>query len=163
MSSLEQLDLSDNNRNGEDFHLINLAFKNLRTLILCNNSIRNSDNVALMSKCIHLSKLNMSANPVTETQSYRDNVFEKLNNLEALDGYSKDGEEWSFSDMTELGQNDDELSEEEQEDCDDDDEEEGEEEKEEKEEEEDDFKEPKINVQEIEESKDEIIRKEDLQ
>ena len=81
----------------------------------------------------------MSANPVTETPSYRDNIFEKLNNLDALDGYSKDGEEWSFEDMTELKQGDYELSEEGQEDNNDD--EESEEEKEEE-----DFKEPMIEV-----------------
>ena len=102
MSSLEELDLSDNNLNGDDMHLINLAFKNLKVLILSNNLIRNSDHVALLSKCMHLEKLNMSANPVTETQSYRDNVFEKLNNLDALDGYTKEGDEWSLEDREEL-------------------------------------------------------------
>ena len=40
--------------------------------------------------------LDMSANPITEMQYYRENVFEKLTFLEALDGYDKDGSEWSL-------------------------------------------------------------------
>ena len=96
----------------------------------------------------------MSANPVTETISYRENIFEKLPNLEALDGYSKDGDEWSFEDMTELRRDDDDASEGQ---TDYDEEEEGEEEKSE------DFKEPKIDSSNIEESKDEVTGKEELQ
>ena len=48
--------------------------------------------------------LDMSANPITEMQYYRENVFEKLTFLEALDGYDKDGSEWSLQDPDELKQ-----------------------------------------------------------
>ena len=78
ISTVKQLDISDNNLNGDDLHLINLAFKNLKILIMSNNLIRNSEHVALLSKCTHMRTLDMSANPTTEALYYRENVFEKL-------------------------------------------------------------------------------------
>ena len=46
--------------------------------------------------------MDLSANPLTDMQSSRDNVFEKLGHLEALDGFDKDGSEWSILDQNEL-------------------------------------------------------------
>jgi len=40
-------------------------------------------------------------------QSYRENVFEKLAHLEALDGFNKDGDEWSVLDEWELREDED--------------------------------------------------------
>ena len=91
-------------------------------------------------------KLDMTANPLTETQYYRENVFEKLTFLEALDGYEKDGSEWSLQDIAELNQNDS-FEEIEFED-DKSDEEEGEEEQEEKEDKKDEDDSKKLNQQE---------------
>jgi hypothetical protein len=34
--------------------------------------------------------------------AYRENVFEKLTYLEALDGFDKDGSEWSMIDPSDL-------------------------------------------------------------
>jgi len=104
ISSVKRLDISDNNLNGDDLHLINLAYKNLKVLNMSNNLVRNSEHVALLSKCTHMRTLDMSANPITETQYYRENVFEKLAYLQSLDGYDKDGSEWSLQDMEELRQ-----------------------------------------------------------
>ena len=67
LPSVRQLVLSDNNLNGDDMHLINLAFKYIKVMILCNNLIRNPEHVGLLSKCIHLRTVDMSANPVTES------------------------------------------------------------------------------------------------
>ena len=51
--------------------------------------------------------LDLSANPLTEMQSYRENVFEKLAHLEALDGFDKEGDEWEVLDENEIKQDDD--------------------------------------------------------
>ena len=40
-------------------------------------------------------------------QSYRENVFEKLLSLEALDGFDKDGSEWSVVDANCYGEDGD--------------------------------------------------------
>lgn len=42
-------------------------------------------------------------------QAYRDNVFEKLPHLEALDGFDKDGNEWSVLDDWDMREDDDYL------------------------------------------------------
>ena len=56
-----------------------------------------------MSKAAHLHSLDLSANPVTEQHKYRENVFERLpTRLEALDGFDRDGSEWSLQDPGEL-------------------------------------------------------------
>lgn len=39
--------------------------------------------------------LDLSANPVVEIEKYRENVYEKLYNLQELDGYTKEGDEVS--------------------------------------------------------------------
>ena len=89
IETLERLDLSDNNLNGEDLNQIYLAFKKIQVLLIANNSIKNPDYSAFLNKCSNMKKLDMSANPITEEKFYRENVFEKLGFLKGLDGYDK--------------------------------------------------------------------------
>ena len=94
--TLETLNVSDNNLSGEDLHIINTTYKRLKVLNLSNNAIRNLDNVALLGKVQTLQLLDLSANPITDINNYRQNLFEKLPNLEALDGYNAEGSECSY-------------------------------------------------------------------
>ena len=96
IAGLERLDLSDNNLTGEDLHFVYQTYKKLKTLQLCNNGIRNLDYVALLAKIPSLKTLDLSANPITDINNYRQNVFEKVPHLEALDGYNLEGSECSF-------------------------------------------------------------------
>ena len=93
---LERLDISDNNLTGEDLHIVNQTYKKLKQLNLSNNALRNLDYVALLSKISTLKTLDLSANPITDINSYRQNLFEKVPLLEALDGYNREGSECSF-------------------------------------------------------------------
>jgi len=103
MPNLETLDLSDNALTGDDLSSLNPAFKNMRDLKIANNSIRSLEHVAQLSKAANLHSLDLSANPVTEQHKYRENVFERLpTRLEALDGFDRDGSEWSLQDPGEL-------------------------------------------------------------
>lgn len=103
------IDLSDNQLQGDDLSAIYHAFKKVKQLILANNSIRDRDlnHIAQLSRCQQLQSLDLSANPLTEMQSYRENVFEKLPHLEALDGFNKDGDEWSVLSVNELREDED--------------------------------------------------------
>lgn len=98
--TLETLDLSDNALTGDDLSSLYPAFRQLRVLKLANNAIRHLDHVAQLSKAANLHSLDLSANPITETHKYRENVFERLSagciRLEALDGFDRDGSEWSL-------------------------------------------------------------------
>jgi Leucine-rich repeat len=109
LPNIQLLDLADNQLTGEDLGAIYHAFKKLKQLILANNSIRDRDlsHIAQLAKCQQLQSLDLSANPLTEMQSYRENVFEKLPHLEALDGFNKDGDEWSVLDDWELREDED--------------------------------------------------------
>ena len=98
IQGLESLDISDNSLTGEDLHFINTTYKKLKVLNLTNNAIRNLDYVALLSKVASLKTLDLSANPITDINNYRQNLFEKLPNLEALDGYNLEGSECSNDD-----------------------------------------------------------------
>ena len=60
------------------------------------------DYVGHLNKCSLLQSLDLSANPIAESFKYRENVFEKLVSLEALDGFDKDGSEWSQFDPDEM-------------------------------------------------------------
>lgn len=93
LPQLDRLTLSDNNIIGEDLHFINLNYKKLKVLDLSNNAIRNLDFVALLAKVKTLKTLDLSANPITDINKYRENLFEKVPQLEALDGYNKEGSE----------------------------------------------------------------------
>lgn len=99
---METLDVSDNCLTGEDLSNVYLAFKKIKMIIINNNAIRDLSNISQLSKCQHLTAMDLSANPLTDMQSYRENVFEKLGHLEALDGFDKDGSEWSILDQNEL-------------------------------------------------------------
>ena len=109
LPKVEMLDLSDNMLTGEDLGSLYQCFKKLKSLILANNCIRDRDlsHIQALVKCQNLTSLDLSANPLTEMQSYRENVFEKLGQLEALDGFDKEGNEWSVMDAEELRQDDD--------------------------------------------------------
>ena len=106
IETLEKLDLSDNNLNGEDLNQIYLAFKKIQVLLIANNSIKNPDYSAFLNKCSNMKKLDMSANPITEEKFYRENVFEKLGFLRGLDGYDKSDNEWSLQDSEEENKSD---------------------------------------------------------
>ena len=93
---LERLDLSDNSLNGEDLHILHQTYKKLKQLNLSNNAIRNLDYVALLAKIPTISTLDLSANPITDMNNYRQNLFEKVPHLEGLDGYNAEGSECSF-------------------------------------------------------------------
>ena len=101
LPNLTRLELSDNLLNGEDLNIINTSFRKLQTLIIANNSIKSFDNIAMLFKCTALKEIDLSANPVTEMNNYRENVFEKLTTLDALDGFDKDGSEWSLQGIDE--------------------------------------------------------------
>lgn len=109
LPNIALVDLSDNQLTGEDLGAIYHAFKKIKQLILANNSIRDRDlsHIAQLARCQSLQSLDLSANPLTEMQSYRENVFEKLAHLEALDGFNKDGDEWSVLDEWELREDED--------------------------------------------------------
>lgn len=94
---------------GEDFHILHQTFKKLKMLDLSNNSIRKFDCMDHLAKIETLRSLDLSANPVTELGSYRLNLFEKVPNLEALDGYDKSGNECSFDDGDELRNDNDDF------------------------------------------------------
>ena len=102
MPSLETLDMSDNSLTGEDLYYVPPNFTNLRVLKLSNNDIRKMEYLSHLNKCSHLQSLDLSANPITEVFKYRENIFEKLTSLEALDGFDRDGSEWSLLDPGEV-------------------------------------------------------------
>ena len=77
-------------------HLVYQNYRKLRQLYVSNNAIRNLDYVALLSKIPSLVCLDLSANPVTDINNYRQNVFEKVPTLTALDGFNAEGSECSF-------------------------------------------------------------------
>ena len=98
LPTLSRLDLSDNNLNGEDLHQINACFKKMKALGLANNEIRKYEFVALLSKCTNLRTLDLSANPITDMNNYRSNIFEKLTQIASLDGFDQEGSECSYED-----------------------------------------------------------------
>lgn len=102
LPALEILDISDNCLTGADFSAIYLSFKKIKSLLLSNNAIREISHITVLSKCLQLTSLDLSANPLTDIQAYRENIFEKLCHLEALDGFDKDGSEWSVFDANEI-------------------------------------------------------------
>lgn len=78
------------------------TYKKLTQLNLSNNAIRGLDYVALLSKIPTLQTLDLSANPITDMTNYRQNLFERLPNLQGLDGYNQEGSECaSFYDQGE--------------------------------------------------------------
>ena len=102
IAGLERLNLSDNNLTGEDLHIIYQTYKKLKSLVLCNNGIRNLDYVALLAKISSLKTLDLSANPITDINNYRQNVFEKVPHLEGLDGYNIEGSDCSFEGVEDI-------------------------------------------------------------
>ena len=56
-----------------------------------------------------LRSLDLSANPITDVNNYRGNIFEKLPHLEALDGYDEAGDECSFDAGDELREDNDDF------------------------------------------------------
>lgn len=111
LPNVESVDLSDNCLLGDDLGAINQSFKRIKQLLLGNNSIRDRDlsHISSLGKCQHLTALDLSANPLTDMQAYRENVFEKLGHLEALDGFDKDGNEWSIDSGKEMREDEDYL------------------------------------------------------
>ena len=109
LPKVECVCLGDNNLTGEDLHFVNQAFKKVKQLNLSNNAIRSLDHVALLAKLTNLQTLDLSANPITDINNYRQNIFEKLPNLEALDGYNLEGSECSFEAVEELRMDNDEF------------------------------------------------------
>lgn len=97
--TIECLDLSDNHLTGEDLHIVNTNYKKLKVFNLSNNAIRNLDYIAYLGKVASLKTLDLSANPITDINNYRQNLFEKLPNLEALDGYNMEGSECSLGEQ----------------------------------------------------------------
>ena len=97
INGLERLILSDNSLNGEDFHVLHHSYKKLKYLDLSNNCIRKLDCMDHLAKILTLKSLDLSANPITDQGSYRQNLFEKVPNLAGLDGYDKSGNEHSFA------------------------------------------------------------------
>ena len=55
-----------------------MNYKKLKVLDLSNNAIRNLDYVALLAKIKTLKTLDLSANPITDINKYRENLFEKV-------------------------------------------------------------------------------------
>ena len=54
--------------------------------------MRNLDNLQQLSKLQCLTKLNLACNPIQEQHVfYKENVFEKLPQVEILDGFTKTG------------------------------------------------------------------------
>ena len=111
LPNVETVDLSDNCLSGDDLSAINQSFKKIKQLLLGNNSIRDRDlsHISSLSKCHNLTALDLSANPLTDMQAYRENVFEKLGHLEALDGFDKDGNEWSVESGKDMREDEDYL------------------------------------------------------
>ena len=57
-----------------------------------NNKINTIEEVHQLTFLKELNYLDLTLNPVTKIEGYREKIFEKLPNLFALDGYDKDGE-----------------------------------------------------------------------
>jgi len=56
-----------------------------------NNKINTIDEVTQLKSLKELNYLDLTQNPVTSMEGYREKIFEALPNLYALDGYDKDG------------------------------------------------------------------------
>jgi acidic leucine-rich nuclear phosphoprotein 32 family protein A/C/D len=69
-------------------------------LKLGNNLIRNFDNLKQLGKVDGLINLDLSSNPVTEVQDYREALFELIPSLEVLDGLDKEGQEQISENMS---------------------------------------------------------------
>lgn len=92
MPKIMRLDLSNNRLNGQNLSAIN-QYKSLENLKLANNFIRNFNYLQPLSNIESLLSLDLSANPVTEVNDYREQIFELIPTLESLDGLDKEGNE----------------------------------------------------------------------
>ena len=85
------MELNDNKISGDDLSKL-LVFKKLMSLKICNNKISTLEHVLSLKPLESLHNLDLSGNPVCETESYREKVFEAMPQLVALDGKDRDGQ-----------------------------------------------------------------------
>ena len=99
LPTIMRLDLANNRLNGQNLNILN-QYKTLESLKLANNLIRNFTYLQSLSSLESLISLDLSANPVTEVNDYREQIFELLPNLEVLDGLDKEGNEVASENMS---------------------------------------------------------------
>ena len=95
--SIEEVQLSDNHLNGKE--LTNLMlYPKLSKIKLCNNPIKEINDLQCLQSLKELTSLDLSECPVTSIPQYREKLFEMLPQLKYLDLVSKTGENCSESD-----------------------------------------------------------------
>lgn len=78
-------------------------------LLLENNKVESLDDVFQLKFLKEMYYLDLTQNPVTQIEGYREKVFEALPNLMALDGKDKDGGSVDIVDDDDYGAEDGEL------------------------------------------------------
>jgi Leucine-rich repeat (LRR) protein len=97
----------DENELGSDALVSLTTLKNLINLTLDNNKIESLDKFALLKDLENLKQVNLSGNPVAETEGYREKLFELLPQLEVVDNFDRNGEEVEIESSDEDGSDDD--------------------------------------------------------
>ena len=85
-----QIELSDNQINGDELDKLCLYKDSLTILKICNNKINTLEQVNKLKDLDKLIKLDLSGNDVCDIENYRDKVFDDLKNLQCLDGKDRD-------------------------------------------------------------------------
>ena len=91
-NQLLRIELSSNHLTGKDLPAL-ASYAELRTLKLKDNEIKNLEDLKCLEVLKELASLNLSGNPVTEVEDYREKIYEMFPKLDILDGFDKGGNE----------------------------------------------------------------------
>ena len=88
---LTRIELSDNVLSGSELkHL--LIYPQLKTIQFCNNKVNSISELEPLKELKHLDNLDLTENPIVNSEDYRKKVFEMLPSLVYLDMEDKDGQ-----------------------------------------------------------------------
>ena len=95
--NLKQIEVTDNKLAGGELKNL-VKFQNLRTIKFGANNVKDLSELAVLKELKTLKNLDFGDNPVTQVEGYREKVFEMFPDLDVLDNYTKDGEEYISED-----------------------------------------------------------------
>jgi Leucine-rich repeat len=123
--NLSRIEMTDNHMSGAELkHL--LKYTKLTTVKFGANNIKELAELEVLSQLQFLVNLDLSANPVSEKEGYKERVFEIFPKLVVLDGYDREGNDVMSEAEDDDDYGDEELEQEGDEPVDGDDDEEGE-------------------------------------
>ncbi|CAI2371131.1 unnamed protein product [Moneuplotes crassus] len=88
---LQRLELSDNNISG-DLKALS-KYPNLKNLKLCGNKIKSLEDIEDLKTLPKLEILDLIETPLSETEGYKEKIWEMFKDLKVLDNLNKEGEE----------------------------------------------------------------------